>query len=446
MKNLIICLFITVSINMSAVDLFVYPGASSPDFSSIATAVDSASDGDRILVSSGNYVGDINIYEKTISILPTVSSSQFTIQGDIIFHRNNTAIVTKEITISSAEFLGKIEYLGNISSPYEINLINCIVLNEVDLKADDIFTNFYYSSFYSSIYLNASFEIVGNYFQSTSLSGDTLFIEDAIWNSSNSLSSNKIKVYANNFKNFSFKFLTNGNSIISNLHIANNYMDETNGSNSALISLDCPNASCLIENNTFLSNHNSVNANGNFFDSHLGLNLLEVRNNFILNRSGQMQAYNFLFSFTGNSLATILKIENNFFNETVVLPYGAIAGGGDIDKYIYGVPYATFIYDNVFTSTYMGSNIMAINDTSGIPSYSILLSITEDAGKDIIECRDIDNTRNNIGPSGGPHSWFNYHQSSVGTARVIDININPSINAITNGSLQINAKSVNTNQ
>ena len=93
MKNLTVLFYLSLTMLDNAADLYVYPGAVSPDYSSIANAVDSASDGDRILVSNGSYFGDITIDGKSISIFPFNSSSSFTIQGDIIFIRNNIIIL-----------------------------------------------------------------------------------------------------------------------------------------------------------------------------------------------------------------------------------------------------------------------------------------------------------------------------------------------------------------
>ena len=115
MRKLITYLFTFFYLSTNAADIFVYPGATSPDFSSISVAVDSASDGDRILVSNGSYFGDININSKSISILPVVSSNKFTVQGDIIFNTDSMTSPNK-VTISTAEII------GNASTVYSTTL------------------------------------------------------------------------------------------------------------------------------------------------------------------------------------------------------------------------------------------------------------------------------------------------------------------------------------
>jgi hypothetical protein len=447
MKKLIFSLSLAIScLNINATDLFVYPGGTSPDFNSIAIAVDSASDGDRILVSNGSYFGDVTIDEKSISILPVVSSNSYTIQGNIILKRNTSGSTAKLVTISSAEIMGNFEYQGNVAFPYEINIINCNSFGTINLKADNIITNIYYSTFFKSIYLNASLEIVGNTFESNSSTGDTLFVEDANWNGGSSLLSSTLKVFANKFKNVQLRCNFTSSSILSKLHIANNYMNQTLNLYATLLDLSGPTTNCLIENNTLSTVGYSTNSHGNILKSAAGLVLLEIRNNFLLNSSGNIASSYYMFSFNPNGQGTILKLENNFFNIVTPLSIGSGAIPSTINNYLYYSPYSIVINNNINTSSYTSLAAFALNDTSGIPTASAILALTEDAGKDIMECRDIDDTQNDIGPWGGPHSWENYHLNSLGSAKVIDIDINSSINSITNGSLDIKAKSVNTNQ
>jgi hypothetical protein len=450
MKKIIFSLSLAIScLNINATDLFVYPGGTSPDFNSIAIAVDSASDGDRILVSNGSYFGDVTIDEKSISILPVVSSNSYTIQGNIILKRNTSGSTAKLVTISSAEIIGDFEYQGNVAFPYEINIINCNSFGTINLKADNIITNIYYSTFYNSIYLNASFEIVGNTFESSSSSIDTFFVEDANWNIGGSLASSTIKVFANHFKNYQLKCDLAANSMLSKIHIANNYMNFTVTTSISLLDLNGPSTNCLIENNTLSDVSQSTHSqySGDILKSSNGMVLLEIRNNLILsgywvNSSSNNYSYA-AFNFFPSGRGTILKLENNFFNNNSITISGNV--NASYSPYFYSTPYSTVLNDNVFSTAYSLNSTLILNDTSGIPSAGVL-TLTEDVGKDIMECRDIDDTQNDIGPWGGPHSWENYHLNSLGSAKVIDIDINSSINSITNGSLNIKAKSVNTNQ
>ena len=68
-----------------------------------------------------------------------------------------------------------------------------------------------------------------------------------------------------------------------------------------------------------------------------------------------------------------------------------------------------------------------------------VLNSNFNTGLDIPECRDIDNTINNVGTYGGPHSWDNYHSSSNSKAQILDLEI-PYYNVIQPGT-RINIKS-----
>ena len=79
------------------------------------------------------------------------------------------------------------------------------------------------------------------------------------------------------------------------------------------------------------------------------------------------------------------------------------------------------IYDDTFEST-SSINATNLNDSSGVPLTN-LLTVTENLGLDVIEYRDIDDTQNDIGTWGGPHSWANYHTPSIGKGKIIDLNL-----------------------
>ena len=60
-------------------------------------------------------------------------------------------------------------------------------------------------------------------------------------------------------------------------------------------------------------------------------------------------------------------------------------------------------------------------------------------------CRDIDNTVNDIGTYGGPHSWENYHSNSDSKAQILDLEI-PYYQVILPGvEIQFNSKAIHKN-
>ena len=443
MKKLIIYLFTFFYLSTNAADIFVYPGATSPDFSSISVAVDSASDGDRILVSNGSYFGDININSKSISILPVVSSNKFTVQGDIIFNTDSMTSPNK-VTISTAEIIGNIKYFGLAyfpKTPYIFDMINCVTIGKFDLNVDNIITNLYYSTFYKSVYLNASHDVIGNSFESTT-GIDTILINNGLWSNGHSLESSEIKIFANKFNNYQIRCALSSGCIFSKIHIANNYFDnQSNNSGFSILSLEGNTTSCLIENNTFkdLNYHSNI---GNILSCRNGLTLMIIRNNiFITNYNTGSSSY--LFSFYPNGRNTVLKIENNFFNYNQNYKFDGTLFSSSYNYFFRNTPLSTTASSNIFQNLSFSS--IEVNDTSGIPLRALLVH-TENAGKDIIDCRDINDTRNDIGTWGGPYSWQNFHKPSIGKARITDIDINSSINSISNGLLNIKAKSINTNK
>ena len=64
MKKLFTFLFTSLMLNTFAADLYVFPSASSPNYSSINDAINAASDGDRILVAQSTYVENVEIPAK----------------------------------------------------------------------------------------------------------------------------------------------------------------------------------------------------------------------------------------------------------------------------------------------------------------------------------------------------------------------------------------------
>ena len=66
-------------------------------------------------------------------------------------------------------------------------------------------------------------------------------------------------------------------------------------------------------------------------------------------------------------------------------------------------------------------------------------------GLDIMECRDIDDTQNDIGTWGGPHSWDNYHSTATGKGRIIDIQMPATIYGLPGVTFEVKSKAIRTN-
>ena len=107
-------------------------------------------------------------------------------------------------------------------------------------------------------------------------------------------------------------------------------------------------------------------------------------------------------------------------------------------------PTILFQSNNIFDYSFSSPSSITplnLNDSSGIPLTN-LLTVTENLGFDVIECRDIDDTQNDIGTFGGPHSWANYHTPSIGKGKIIDLNLISTFGSSSNSLLNIRSKAV----
>ena len=82
-----------------------------------------------------------------------------------------------------------------------------------------------------------------------------------------------------------------------------------------------------------------------------------------------------------------------------------------------------------------------IANNSGIVTTSYAIN----NGLDIMECRDIDDTQNDLGTWGGPHSWDNYHSPSTGKGRIIDIQMPSTIYGLPGVTFEVKSKAIRTN-
>ena len=437
MKKLFTLLFIFFTFFINASDLLVYSGATFPNFSSISTAIDSSNDGDRILVSSGNYIGDLNFSHKSISVIPMTSNDNYTIQGNIIFNQNISSNFLKVITISSAQVIGNIFSNGNLITPYIFNIISCEMLGRIDLNVDDISTNLYYSKFYNSILLNHSSEIIGNNMFSSSSYRDTLLVENGLFNIPVQSVSSDLKIYANKIDEYLIKCdLAQGSHVI-NLNFSNNYILADRNYGFSLLYLDGPSTNCVIENNSIQKNIYG----GNYAYGHIiynyGMLTIEINNNLFLQTaySGSSAAF-----FYNLGQSTIWNLNNNFFNLYLNNNSAGLFRSNTNPNVFFE---SNNIYDPTFANFSTSINSTNLNDSSGIPLTN-LLTVTENLGLDIIDCRDIDDTQNDIGTWGGPHSWANYHTPSIGKGKIIDLNLISTFGISSNSLLNIRSKAVIT--
>jgi hypothetical protein len=252
------------------------------------------------------------------------------------------------------------------------------------------------------------------------------------------------KIYANKFERPSCGNLLSV-STSRNVHIANNYFSSypTNNcySSPKIFNYSCNNGEIelLVENNifkrggdtSFYSSSSNYNG-GNEYDSVLSFEngIVTVRNNyikFLQNDYGSYYQYpqgiycNYVavYSFNNN----IVSLHN--YSNTANLESGGFMGSGTIQT----------IENNYYQLPTISTNPATLGYITNVSN----LGSTE------ADCRDIDNTVNDIGTYGGPHSWENYHSSSVSKAQILDLEI-PYYQVILPGvELQFNSKAIHKN-
>ena len=121
----------------------------------------------------------------------------------------------------------------------------------------------------------------------------------------------------------------------------------------------------------------------------------------------------------GESLNNYIKIENSY-----AISYARQA--------IYSNNMSNALVANNYWYSYSGFSLgftgssLVDNGTSSISwtynSTTGILTSGTNYGLDQIEYRDINNTRNDIGTSGGPHAWSNYN-TTTGKAAVFNLEL-----------------------
>lgn len=431
MKKIFTILFTMSCFLVNAADLYVLPNASAPYYASISDAVTAANTGDRVLIAPGTYIGNITISGKTITLSPMESGNDYSIAGDLFLDQSVSGDFIQ--TIIGANLNGSFlssGTTGNTNAKNLVNIIDCFVVGNVQLNSFSILVNMFYSTFSSNINLRSSNEIVGNVF----LPGTDDYKELNIitCNFNNGTADNTIKIFANHFKRRKlYIWPDNSYSWLSDVHLANNYFDWNNDGNaSSQIMFSAGNDNSipyLIENNTF--RRSSRNTNGAFININSSSNL-RIRNNIFYDNDGT-SSYRFQFSTN-----TILIFEYNLFNQSSF----TLNSSNWLNGWFGDLPSSYVIDNNYFNSeTWNTSNISG----DGILSTADAIN----RGKDVIECRDIEDTRNDLGTFGGPHAWENYHHTNtVGSGQIIDIDMPFTIYGLPGVSLNIDGKSVNTNK
>ena len=383
---MLLCFF--CSITTYGADLFVYPNAQSPDYADIQSAIDASSNGDNIYIDTASFIGNINV-NKTLSLYPLHKGGMYTINGAVTLSLiNNRTIYIQGLNgggVSSSFF-------GNYTDSASVILNGCEFSSSVSINDDYSIRSFiYYSTFNSTVSLDAC-ELIGNTFN-----GQVTIYPNQYTSNPNPPS---IKIYANNFSYSSTQTQLNiSYAYYSNIHIANNFFYYTvSAKNIAIDGGSSYKANkVIIENNIFKHTYTSNSYSYSYQVQVSYADFLFIRNNYFdvytnytrgVTTSG-IGIYDFQYNFSNTSSSN--------FSE----------GSGTIQT----------IANNTY-STYLSYGTTSQNSLGNVTT-----SAGQNVGSQLPECRDIDNTQNDIGTFGGPHSWSNYHNSSTSMAQILDLEI-----------------------
>ena len=402
---MLLCFF--CSITTYGADLFVYPNAQSPDYADIQSAIDAASNGDNIYIDTAQFIGNIDI-NKTLSLYPLHKGGMYTINGALTLSLiNNRTIYIQGLNgggVSSS-------FSGNSTDSASVILNGCEFSSAVSINSAYSIRSFiYYSTFNSSVSLDAC-ELIGNTFNN-----QVSFLPNQYTGNPYPPS---IKIYANNFS-YTGTQLSITSAYNSNIHIANNFFYATYSGKNIYISSGNNADKVIIENNIFKHTYNSNSSSYNYQVQVYNADFLFIRNNYFdvyanYTRGVQTSSigiYDFQYNFTNTT--------NNYFSE----------GSGTIQT----------IANNTYSTS------LSYNTTSQNSLGNVTTSAGQNVGSQLPECRDIDNTQNDIGTYGGPHSWSNYHNISSSMAQILDLEI-PYYQIVLPGTvINFNSKAIHKNE
>ena len=417
MKNHIINSFLTLiflSSSAKAADFFVYSSAQAPDYSTIQSAVNAASNNDNIYIDSTVFTENVTI-DKSLSFYPLVKGSRYTINGALTLDFvNNTSIY-----IQGLDGAGISSTFSGINTDSATIIINdCYFTGVVDLNTNSSIHSFiYYSKFDANVEFDHA-ELIGNDFNNQVR---VSINQDVVTNPP------KLKIYANSFylfnsQNNSFHQLEIDFAENADIHIANNIFNGYNnlGDNIRIFASSGIYANnILIENNTIYKSSSSTsvyakrNINVQYCD------FLTVRNNYFNNQNSDRRI--------SCAYVGVRNIESNVCN----LPY----------DFTYCL---SSTCGSIISQNNLESNSLSYNSSTGVVTSAWGGGI--DNGADIYECRDIDNTINDIGTYGGPHSWSNYHNNSNSPAQIIDLEIPYYMLVLPGTILEFNSKAIHKNE
>lgn len=351
-----------------AADLYVNGSGLPSSYFTLQAAIDAASDGDNIyMATSESHSGPV-LVNKSVYIVSDESGVEFQLVADVIIGNNIdqvTIVGANGISVSSED---------NASSRVHLNLISSS-LEGLNITHDNYKVNVYDCSVAGTARFKNGV-VMGSEFSSIEI------------NNESGVELDTIKIIANEMWDLNF------NNAIHNFEIYNNYIKKSGWGRAFSFSsiANTPDSWGVIANNTieFRTSYSLTTSVGIWFNtSSTSFGSLTIANNYIDNTHSN-NSYAFAF-------ANIMVPNTVFLNNRYYSP--------------------DFIYN--------GSGAYLENNINGESSYSSTGSLSTDyidLGFDEAQFYDIDGTINDIGTSGGPHAWSQYHTSG-GKAVIYDLEI-----------------------
>ena len=395
MKNKIFTLIFSVCLgSASAADLYVNGSGNANTYTTIQSAVNAAVDGDNIYISTvGTFNEAVSISSKSIFLIPAVAGEEYTIANGVTFNGGFGANI-KETTIIG---------MWNASI---IHMSGSGVLNIIDCDINTVTGTSGTTNLYSSIVHNSA-NIRGNISGCTFESGLAFTPGSPVGKAC-------------------------GNKIIGNLTVnGSNYMEISNNYVEGWLNIQTLKITAgganYINNNTI----NSTTSGLMMPNSNSSYNNTLIVNNFIKTSGSSSYAI-------GSASGSWMTLPDGSYG----FGYSSIALNGS--NYLIANNYYdgfTSLVSNS-SSTIIDNGTTSSNWTFSTTSGELSGTSGEDLGLDQIEFRDIDNSINDIGTSGGPHAWSNYNPTS-GKAAVVELDL--PFQLYIGGNHSINAKAIHKN-
>ena len=373
MKKQLLTLAICLSwISSFAADLYVNGSGLPSTYATLQAAIDAASDGDNIYVSATETHNGPVAVDKSVYIISDQSGSKFQLVGDVIVGNN-----IDQVTIVGANGIS-VSSQNNASSRVQVNLISSSI-SELSITHNNYKVNIY-DCFVGGTATFRNGAVIGSELSAISIQNES------------SVEVDTIKLIANEFETLSYYNETH------NFEIYNNFVNKYSGNYANSFGIGLYNIPSnlssygIIANNTIKSAYND----GLYIGSVANFSGLIIVNNYFTaspeNYNGCCYA-DYVIDFYGSA------VPNTFISNNKYIGYSSLT-----DQ-------PTSVYSSDNTSSYCAFNSSNGNNYN----YSNL-------GLDQAPYYDINGSRNDVGNSGGPHAWSQYHTSG-GKAVIFDLEI-----------------------